>query len=178
MQARWILIVVLFTVISFSSYAQADDEKAIQDLEQQLERLSKVNFHPNLLPVILQNQDYMELTPEQVEAFTTWRKQNAEPMIATMNAIVIKRIEFEEAALSPGVSAMALRTKQEEIFRLHQKLLEYKLSCRENIIKTFNEVNWEGFMMVLSEEGFPIPSQMDVVQFEGLSTKTGATSTQ
>lgn len=178
MEARWILSGVFCMVFSFSSYAQSDDEKAVQDLELQLERLSKVNFHPNLLPIILKNQDYIELTPEQVDAFTAWRKENAKPMIDTMNAIIVKRIEFEEAALSYGVSAMMLREKQEEIFRLHRKLLDYKLSCRENIVQTFTEPNWDSFMMVLGEEGFPIPSEMDTVQAEGLAVKTEMASTQ
>lgn len=178
MEARWILTVVFCMVMSFSNYAQSDDEKAIQDLELQLERLSKVNFHPNLLPIILKNQDYIELTPEQVDTFTAWREENAKSMVATMNAIIVKRIEFEEAALYRGVSAMTLREKQEEIFRLHRKLLDYKLSCRENIVKTFTEPNWDSFLMVLGEEGFPIPSEMDRAEVEGLEIRTDMASTQ
>ena len=108
-------------------------------MDKQLERLNKVNFHPNLLPIILRNSDFMGLTTEQVTAFKTWGKTNFKPMVAVMNEVIRKRIEFEEAALSPSVSAETLRDKQEAIFQLHRKLLDYKLSCRENIVQTFNE---------------------------------------
>ena len=178
MEAGWILTIVFCTVVSFSSSALSDEEKTIQDLDQQLERLSKVNFHPNLLPIILKHRDYIELTPDQVEAFTTWRAENAESMIATMNTIAIKRIEFEEAALSQTVPAMTLRAMQEEIFLLHRKLLDYKLSCRENIVQTFTKSNWDSFFMVLGEEGFPIPSQMEADEFVDLSIKTEMVSVQ
>ena len=115
------------------------DPDANHRYKQQLERLDKVNFHPNLLPLILKHRDYLELTPEQVDAFMKWRKTNAKAMFATMNEIIRKRIEFREAALSPDVSANDLRRMQQQIFALHQKVLDYKLSCRENIHSTFSQ---------------------------------------
>lgn len=165
MRNRSLLIVVLI-FFSITCFAHSHDDKAIKDLEQQLERLSKVNFHPNLLPIILKNRDYIELTPEQVAAFRAWREENAQSMVATMNEILRKRIEFKEAALSPRVSAEALRGQQQEIFQLHRKLLDYKLSCRENIVKTFTEENWEGFLMVLGEEGLAIPDAAGAAEFK------------
>jgi hypothetical protein len=161
----WQIFLLLVTFFSYSCFAQAENDTTILEMEKQLERLNKVNFHPNLLPIILRNSDFMGLTTEQVTAFRTWGKMNFKPMVAVMNEVIRKRIEFEEAALSQSVSADSLRVKQEEIFQLHRKLLDYKLSCRENIIQTFNEENWEGFMMVLGEEGFPIPGQMATTEF-------------
>jgi hypothetical protein len=120
----------------------------------------------------------MGLTTEQVTAFKTWGKTNFKPMVAVMNEVIRKRIEFEEAALSPSVSAEALRDKQEAIFQLHRKLLDYKLSCRENIVQTFNEENWDGFMMVLGEEGFPIPGHVDMVKFATFSVKSEAADSE
>ena len=134
------------------------DDQAVIQYQQQLEKLDRVNFHPNLLPLILKHRDYLELSPEQVSAFQTWRKTNAKPMFAAMNEIIRKRIEFREAALSPGTSAEDLRRMQREIFTLHQKVLDYKLSCRENIMRTFTAQNWDDFFVVLAEEGYAIPS--------------------
>jgi hypothetical protein len=48
---------------------------------------------------------------------------------------------------------------QNEVFRLQREVLEYKLSCRDLIVNTFNSKNWEGFFLVLAEEeiGVNIP---------------------
>jgi len=140
---------LLIAFLSFPCFAEPQNGMEIVEMEKQLERLNKINFHPNLLPIILRNSDFMELTPQQVSAFKGWGKANFKPMVATMNKIIRERNAFQEAALSPSVSSDSLRKKQEEIFQLHRKLLDYKLSCRENIIQTFNKENWEGFMMVL-----------------------------
>lgn len=152
--------------------AQPTDEQVNNQYRQQLERLDKVNFHPNLLPLILKNKDYLELTPQQLDAFNSWRKTNAKAMFATMDEIIRKRIEFREAALSPDVSANDLRQKQQEIFRLHQKVLEYKLSCRENIHNTFTAQNWDDFFVVLAEEGYAIPessARLEVIRMSGMT---------
>ena len=158
-------LILLVASISYDSMADSDNHKAVLEMEQQLERLNKVNFHPNLLPLILRNSDFMALTPQQVSTFKAWGKTNFKPMVAVMNEVIRQRIDFEEAALSPSVSSETLRDKQEAIFQLHRELLDYKLSCRKNIVQTFNEENWEGFMMVLGEEGYPIPGAGNTTEF-------------
>lgn len=158
----------IFASIATITAAEAIDQQEIKHYQQQIERLDKLNFHPNLLPLILKNRDYLELTPEQIAAFRAWRDKNAEPMFAAMNEIIRSRIEFKEAALSPDVSADDLRQRQQQIFALHQRVLDYKLSCRENILNTFNAQNWEDFFVVLAEAGYAIPtSRTD--DFVGLS---------
>ena len=164
-------LVWLVVFISCACLAEPDNDKTAVEMAKQLERLNKVNFHPNLLPLVLRNSDFMALTPEQVETFKAWGKTNFKPMVAVMNEVIRQRIEFEEAALSPSVSADSLGRKQEEIFQLHRKLLDYKLSCRENIVQTFNEENWEGFMMVLGDEGFPIPGETGAAEFASFSVE-------
>ena len=159
------LVLSMMVLLSYTCFAQPQNDATTSDVDNQLERLSKVNFHPNLLPIILKNSDYMGLTAEQIAVFKGWGKANFKPMVATMNEIIRKRIEFKEAALSPSVSAEALRDRQEEIFQLHRKLLDYKLSCRDKIVKTFTKENWEGFLMVLGEEGFAIPDIAGTAEF-------------
>ena len=155
--------------ISTSTIAEGTDQQEIKQYQQQLDRLDTLNFHPNLLPLILRNKDYLELTPKQLAAFRTWRDKYAEPMFAAMNEIIRARIAFKEAALSPDVSADDLRRKQQQIFALHQQVLDYKLSCRENILNTFNAQNWEDFFVVLAEEGYAIPASSQTDGFVGLS---------
>ncbi len=68
---------LFFLFLSCTCFAQAENEVILSDMHDQLERLSKVNFHPNLLPIILKNSDYIELTPEQVAVFKAWGKANS-----------------------------------------------------------------------------------------------------
>ena len=159
----------LIAWITLTTAADSVNQPEIKQYQQQIERLDKVNFHPNLLPLILKNKDYLELTPEQVTAFRAWREKNAEPMFAAMNEIIRARIEFKEAVLSPDVSADDLRQKQQQIFTLHQQVLDYKLSCRENILNTFTAQNWEDFYVVLAEEGYAIPTDNRPNDVVGLS---------
>ena len=160
----------LLVFLSSNCFAEPENAEAILDMGNQLERLSKVHFHPNLLPIILKNSDYMDLTPEQVGVFKAWGKNNFKPMVATMNEIIRKRIEFKESALTRSISAETLRNQQEAIFQLHRKLLDYKLSCRNNIVQTFTKENWEGFLMVLAEEGFAIPDTAGSAEFATFNT--------
>jgi len=62
-----------------------------------------------------------------------------------------------EAALNPNVSAARIEQMQSEIFRLQRKVLDYKLSCRELVIHTLDNDNWDGFMLVLAEKNIAVP---------------------
>ena len=76
-----------------------------------------------------------------------------------MDEIISKRIKIKEAALSPDISAARLIQMQNEIFRLQRQMLNYKLSCRDLVINTFNSANWEEFFLVLAdmEMGLTLP---------------------
>lgn len=171
MISKWVVLFITLILVGLTTHAVAEsvDEQTIDLYQKQIERLDIINFHPNLLPLILKNSDYLELSPQQLAAFRGWRKTNAKAMFATMNEVIRKRIEFREAVLSPDVSADDLRQKQQEIFALHQKVLDYKLSCRENIHNTFTQQNWDDFFVVLAEAGYAIPSDKANVDIVGLS---------
>ena len=143
-------LVILISIIS-SAVAATDNDEVKIDRHKNLEKLDKTNFLPSLLPVILENSDVIELTDKQVETLLEWRKVNRGDVIATMNEIARKRVEIKEAALSPDISSARLIQMQNEVFRLQRIVLEYKLSCRDLIINTFNTNNWEGFYLVLAE---------------------------
>jgi len=135
-------------VTNTSSATLSNDQ---DNIEQHLEKLHKISFLPNLLPVIINNSDSLELTDEQLNKLLTWRNTNKENMIATMNKIVSKRIKIKQAALSPNISAARLIQMQNEIFRLQRQMLNHKLSCRDLVINTFNSTNWEEFFIVLAD---------------------------
>lgn len=149
----------LIALISVS--ASADTEHGQHSLEQYqyMEKLDRSNFLPRLLPVIIENSDIIELTDTQLQTLLQWRDNNRDDVIHAMNEVARKRLEIKESALSPEVSSSRLIQMQNEVFRLQREVLEYKLSCRDLIINTFNSKNWEGFFLVLAEEeiGVNIP---------------------
>jgi hypothetical protein len=154
-----LLLILLSCFVTQVIYAESSVEKKKLEIESYIVKLDKVNYLPNLLPIILKNKDFIGLTEDQVAQLDDWRKQYREPMLAAMKDITQKRIEMKEAALTPNVSSSRLIQLQNEIFRLHREVLKYKLSCREEVVHTFNNENWMSFFMVLADEniGAPIP---------------------
>lgn len=154
---------ILFTItiifISQFAYAEQTEEQIRHDLEHAIQKLDKINYLPNLLPIIIDNKDFIGLTDDQVGNLDDWRKTNRAPMLSKMSKIAEKRIEMKQAALSPTVSSSRLIQMQNEIFRLQREVIEHKLSCREHIISTFNNENWISFFMVLADEdvGITVP---------------------
>ena len=73
-----------------------------------------------------------------------------------MNRIIQERVAFNRISLNPRTSEEVLRAKQQEIFKLHKKVLEYQLSCRRNILDTFTDEQWEEFEFVLTENGYDL----------------------
>lgn len=154
-----ILITLLIICITHVSHAESPLDEDEYEMESYITRLDKINYLPNLLPIILRNKDFIGLTDDQLAFLDDWRKKNRASMLAVMKDITIKRIELKEAALSPNVSSARLIQLQNDIFRLHREVLEYKLSCRDHVVRTFNNENWSSFFLVLAEEdiGAPIP---------------------
>ena len=150
------LLFGFITLITLTTAASADISDDSRTLERYVAKLDKINYLPSLLPVIMENSDVIELTDEQINALQTWRETNREDVIAKMNEIVKKRVDIKEAALSPDVSSARLIQMQNEVFRLQREVLVYKLSCRDLVINTFDRNNWEGFFMVLAEQGMGV----------------------
>jgi hypothetical protein len=143
------LLVLFFTSITFADSAS---EQFNANIESSIEQLDKITHLPNLLPVILENRDFIGLTEEQVAELDNWRNENREPMLAAMKEIARKRVAIRQAAISPTVSSARLQQMQNEIFRLQREVLQYKLSCRDHIVRTFNDENWTSFFMVLADK--------------------------
>ena len=146
-------MLLLFLVALISVSASADSEHGQRNLEQHqyIEKLDRINFLPSLLPVIIENSDVIELTDTQLQTLLQWRDNNRDDVIHAMNEVARKRLEIKQSALSPEISSSRLIQMQNEVFRLQREVLEYKLSCRDLVINTFNSKNWEGLFLVLAE---------------------------
>lgn len=161
-------LVLGFLALSFSipTTARSAEVTVKNELElidwgkakEQMEMLSQMGYHPFLMPLIMQNRDAIGLSNEQVKVFRDWRNKYRVPLIHTMNRIIQERVAFNRISLNPKTREEVLRAKQQEIFKLHQKVLEYQLSCRRNILDTFTDQQWEEFKFVLIENGYDLDS--------------------
>jgi hypothetical protein len=114
--------------------------------------LDKISYHPSLLPLVMQNMDYLDLTPEQEARLSGWRRDHAPAMLEAMRAIVEGRIEFLELSLNPESTPEELGLRQQQLFRLQEEVLRYKLRCRENILESFTPEQWEGLQFMYAEQ--------------------------
>ncbi len=150
---------LILIVTSLSCLADPIQFPQEDRLYENAQKLDKISFLPNMLPIIIENKDFIGLTEDQVATLKEWRTNNLKPMLATMEEIARKRIEIMEHALAPNVSSARLQQMQNSIFRLQREVLNYRLSCREHVVETFTEENWISFYMVLADKeiGISIP---------------------
>ena len=106
---------------------------------------------PTLLPTIMRNRDALELTDEQVSAFRAWRKKNYTNMVNIMNEIIEKMVQFRVESLSPDIAGDHLFAYQSEIHDLQRQLLTIKLSCREIVMTTFTDDQWDNFNFIIAD---------------------------
>jgi hypothetical protein len=143
-------LTTLFFTLLLSSNASLSNQSDTGELEQQLLLLDKISYHPSLLPLIMENVDYLELTPAQQKRLREWRTINAPQMLDKMREVAQGRIEFIELSLQPGTSDEELVEKQRGLFRLQEEVLSYKLACRKNILETFTEAQWDTLLFILA----------------------------
>jgi len=158
------LLLILLLCLSQPGIADTAADQNRQNLESSIEKLDKLNYLPNLLPVIVKNRDFIGLTDDQLAELDDWRKTNKAPMLAAMKEIALKRVEIKEAALSPTISSARLMQMQNDIFRLQREVLEYKLSCRDRVMRTFTNENWISLYMVLADEDMGIATPLNYAE--------------
>ena len=106
---------------------------------------------PMLLPIIMGNRDALQLTDEQVNLFRSWRKKNYTNMVNLMNKIIEEKVQFRIESLSPSITSDRLLAFQSEIQELQRQLLKIKLSCREQLMTTFTDEQWDNFAFIVSD---------------------------
>ena len=120
-------------------------------LRQQVVLLDKIAFLPSLLPVVMTHQDALELSSSQLASFRDWRRLHYQDMVNLMNEIIQRRIALRETMLNNAVSQADLLTRQRKILGLQEELMRIRLSCREIIIDSFTESQWENLAFILEE---------------------------
>jgi len=159
---RSLLFILLSLGLLANTLAQESDKPTDPDVidwelaKERVAIISPMGYHPFLMPLIMKNRDFIGMTPEQKDIFMAWRDENRTPLLATMNDIITARTEFHRIALNPRTSDEVLLAKQEEIFKLQNKVLRYQISCRRNILDNFNEEQMDNFRFVLIENGFEL----------------------
>ena len=147
---------VALLLLGTSAQAKHNSDHPLTD-EDWKEVMSKVDLlepsglMPMLMPTIMLNRDALQLTEEQVNAFRAWRQKNYTHMVNVMNEIIEKMVQFRIESLSPDVTNEHLLAFQSEIQELQRQLLQIKLSCREIIMTTFTDEQWENFAFVVSD---------------------------
>jgi len=133
-----------------SGHDLSDEEWLI--VKGRVELLDSLNYMPTLLPTIMRNRDVLQLTDQQIKSFRDWRKQHYGNMVKTMNEIIEKRVAFKKVALDPKTSSDELLEMQNDILVLQKKLLEIKLTCRNMLVNTFTEEQWDNFAFVVADQ--------------------------
>ena len=122
-----------------------------KDVMNKVDLLEPSGLMPMLLPTIMLNRDALQLTEEQVNVFRAWRKRNYTHMVNVMNEVIEKMVQFRIESLSPDVTNEHLLALQSDIQDLQRQLLKIKLSCRELIMTTFTDEQWENFAFVVAD---------------------------
>jgi hypothetical protein len=125
-----------------------DDWRIIGD---NVDLLEPSGLMPMLMPTIMLNRDALQLTDEQVNAFHAWRNKNYTNMVHVMSEIIDKMVQFRVASLSPDITNERMVILHSEIQDLQRQALVIKLSCRELIMTTFTDAQWEDFAFVVAD---------------------------
>ena len=141
-----VLLLIVTTTNVVLSATQTDTDV----LDKKLELLDRISYHPSLLPIIMQNIDFLELTPDQLNRLNEWRKMNAPAMLEKMEEVAKGRIDFVDRSLDPKTSEVDLVREQHHLFKLQEEVLSYKLSCRQNILQTFTPKQWDALQLIMA----------------------------
>ena len=153
---KFSVVFIVLVCAGFASQAKhnSDHPLSSEDWKKIMEKvvlLEETGLMPTLLPVIMGNRDTLQLTDDQVNAFRSWRKQNYTNVINIMNEILERKVNFRVAALSPSTPASRLIELQSDIQELQRQLLKLKLSCRQLVMTSFTDEQWDNFAFVVSD---------------------------
>jgi len=156
MKYAGVLAALLLLCASASAQAKHNSDHPLsaedwKEVMNKVDLLEPSGLMPMLMPTIMLNRDTLQLTDEQVNAFRAWRKKNYTHMVNIMNEVIEKMVQFRIESLSPDVTNEHLLAFQSEIQELQRQLLKIKLSCRELIMTTFTDEQWENFAFVVSD---------------------------
>ena len=149
-----IVVACFFLLTPVQAKHNSDHPLSPEDWKEIMEKvvlLEDSGLMPMLLPIIMGNRDALQLTDEQVNLFRSWRKKNYTNMVNLMNKIIEEKVQFRIESLSPSITSDRLLAFQSEIQELQRQLLKIKLSCREQLMTTFTDEQWDNFAFIVSD---------------------------
>ena len=170
---KYLVLLPAFFLICTAALAKHDSDHPLtaDDWKEVMEKvvlLEDSGLMPMLLPIIMGNKDALQLTDEQVNSFRSWRKKNYTNMVNIMNKIIEEKVQFRIESLSPRITSDRLLAFQSEIQELQRQLLKIKLTCREQLMTTFTDEQWDTFAFIVSDNPrlASIMSQVETVSLE------------
>lgn len=149
-----LISILLFTTPLFAKH-NSNHPLTAQEWREVVDKvvlLEDSAFLPSLLPVIMTHRDALALNEEQMERLYQWRRDNYVNMVNIMNAIIEKKVQFSIEALAPDISREHLIAFQDDIFQLQRELLMIRLSCRDIVMETFTDEQWESFEFIVADD--------------------------
>lgn len=142
-----------FVTVFQEAHGSAQSLSAVdwKNVMEKVDLLEPSGLMPMLMPIIMLNRDALQLTDEQVNLFRAWRKSNYRHMVNIMNVVIKEMVQFRIESLSTDVTSENLLASQSKIQKLQRQLLKLKLSCRELIMTTFTDEQWDNFAFVVSD---------------------------
>ncbi|HYQ70974.1 MAG TPA: hypothetical protein VET88_03480 [Gammaproteobacteria bacterium] len=143
--------IVFMLAVSTPVAGLAEQGPDIGDLEVQLMMVDKISYHPSLMPLVMENLDYLDLTSQQEAKIREWRRDYAPEMLEKIRQIVRGRVDFQELSLNPESTRDDLARLQQQLFRLQEDVLRYKLWCRDQILESFTPEQWDSLRLLYTE---------------------------
>ncbi len=141
------LAVILFLGVSVSAYAQDMNKGQGQSIRKEKKMIGHVNPLPNYMKVIVNKGDKLDLTETQKENFSSWQTVNNPKVMKLTKEIMYLEKEVNNLSLKKE-SKETLLSKIDEIADLRRKIAIIKTKCRDNLIKTLSENQWEKLLVL------------------------------
>jgi len=111
--------------------------------------MEKVSPMPMLMSTLVKHSETLELTPQQMDIFAKWRKENMASAMTLATSILNLERQINAAALkgdSPKEVTKLLSTLMEKRLVLASKML----ACRDNVKNALTEQQWDNLVHLYS----------------------------
>ncbi len=141
------LVVILFLGVSVSSYAQGVNKGQGQSIRKEKKMIGHVNPLPNYMKIIVDKGDKLDLTKTQKENFSAWQTVNNPKVMKLTKEIMSLEKKVNNLSLKKE-SKEVLLVKIDEIASLRKEIAVLKTECRDNLIKTLSEEQWQKLLVL------------------------------
>ncbi len=111
-----------------------------------------VNPLPNYMKVIVNKGDRLDLTKIQKENFSAWQIVNNPKVMKLTKEIMSLEKEVNGLSLNKEQKEVLL-SKVDEIAALRNEIAIIKIECRDNLIETLSENQWQKLLALYKQVG-------------------------